>query len=140
MKKSDYRNGCLHGGSKTEKGKDRTVPVPDFVKPILDDMMKGEGDLLVSNESGNVYDSNNYRKRRFAKALEEYGLPPLTPHATRHTYATLSVQAGIDKKALQDILGHEKFETTANIYTHVDVSWLAEQTKKLKRPPANPTG
>lgn len=134
LRKEDYYDGCLHGGSKTEKGRNRTVPVPEFVKPILEEMLKNESDLITPTPTGKEYDENNYRQRRFKKALKEYELPPLTPNSTRHTYATISVEAGMDKKALQDIIGHEKFETTANIYTHVDVKWLIEQSDKIKKP------
>ena len=39
MKKSDYYDGCLHGGSKTEKGKDRIIPIPDIMLPIIKQLL-----------------------------------------------------------------------------------------------------
>lgn len=40
-----------------------------------------------------------------------------TTHKLRHTAATLMYQAGVDIRALQEILGHEQLSTT-EIYTH----------------------
>lgn len=37
---------------------------------------------------------------------------PLTPHIMRHTFAQLSMNAGIELSDLQQLMGHEKPETT----------------------------
>ena len=42
----------------------------------------------------------------------------------RHTFATRMVEAGINIKVIQDVLGHSDISTTMNIY--------AEATKELK--------
>ncbi|MNP57732.1 Tyrosine recombinase XerD [compost metagenome] len=50
------------------------------------------------------------------------GLDPkkFSPHKLRHTAATLMHKhAGVDIRALQQILGHESISTT-EIYTHID--------------------
>lgn len=52
--------------------------------------------------------------------VKKLGLDPhkFTTHKLRHTAATLMYQAGVDIRALQEILGHEQLSTT-EIYTHV---------------------
>ncbi len=52
-------------------------------------------------------------------------LPPFSNHSLRHTFTTRMCEAGVNIKAMQDILGHADAETTMDIY--------AEATKDLKR-------
>lgn len=136
LKKSDFYNGCLHGGSKTEKGKNRSVPVPDVMLPILEYLMEGDSEYVVANSEGGKYQSDNWRKRNYYKALKACGFPEelikrRAPHSCRHTYATMCARLGVDDKALQDILGHEDISTTMNIYTHTDEEYLKNAAKNL---------
>lgn len=52
-------------------------------------------------------------------------LPRFSNHSLRHTFTTRMCEAGVNIKAMQDILGHADAETTMQIY--------AEATKELKR-------
>ena len=40
-------------------------------------------------------------------------------HELRHTFATRSIEAGVDLRVLQEILGHASYSTTADIYVHI---------------------
>ncbi len=59
--------------------------------------------------------------------VKKLGLDPrkFTTHKLRHTAATLMYQAGVDIRALQEILGHEQLSTT-EIYTHVSNKQLKD--------------
>ena len=136
MKKTDYYNGCLHGGSKTEKGSNRSVPVPDVMLPVLDDLMRVPGEYILSNANGDKMDIRNWRNRKYYKTLEAAGFDKdlirrRAPHSCRHTYATMCARLKMDDKALQDILGHEDITTTRNIYTHTDEEYLKQAAKSL---------
>ena len=52
-------------------------------------------------------------------------LPNFSNHSLRHTFTTRMCEAGVNIKAMQDILGHADAETTMDIY--------AEATKDLKK-------
>lgn len=52
-------------------------------------------------------------------------LPKFSNHNLRHTFTTRMCEAGVNVKAMQDILGHADAETTLQIY--------ADATKEMKR-------
>lgn len=136
LKKSDYYDGCLHGGNKTEKGKNRVIPVPDAVAMILERLLNSEGEYLYSSATGSKYNSDNFRKRVYYKALKDAGyteeqIKKRNPHTCRHTFASMCARKGVDPKALQDIIGHKQIETTLNTYTHTDTEWLKKAIKDL---------
>lgn len=57
--------------------------------------------------------------------MVERGLPPLGPHALRHSFATRLLRAGQPVKTIADLLGHRSLASIA-IYAKVDVPRLLE--------------
>ncbi len=57
-------------------------------------------------------------RSRLAKAAREAGLSKVTPHMLRHTAATQLIEAGVDIRYIQRLLGHASL-TTTELYTHV---------------------
>ncbi|BBM14944.1 DNA integrase [Enterococcus mundtii] len=58
-------------------------------------------------------------RTKFNVIIQKNDLPKITLHGLRHTYTALQIQAGIDPKSLQLLLGHSNVQTTLNIYAHI---------------------
>jgi integrase len=56
--------------------------------------------------------------RRFNRLVDRAGLPRIRLHDVRHTYATLSLDAGVEPKVVSDRIGHANMAYTLTIYTH----------------------
>ena len=56
----------------------------------------------------------------------------ITFHSSRHTFATLLGQAGVQLTTIQKLLGHQKLQTT-QIYNEVDRRAITNDIKKRKR-------
>jgi integrase/recombinase XerD len=58
-------------------------------------------------------------RARLAKSARDAGLGArVTPHMLRHTAATQLIEAGVDIRYIQRLLGHASL-TRTEIYTHV---------------------
>lgn len=120
---------------KTETSR-RIVPLVDSLIPLLEKQRKlttdnNELDLVFPSEAGGYIDPGNYN-RKFYKLVKKAGLPQANPHSLRHSFATRALEAGLDLKTTQELLGHNSIDVTANMYTHVLLKHKKKEVKKLK--------
>lgn len=73
--------------------------------------------LFLNRDGGRL--TSRSIDRNFQRYLSQSGIAAhVTPHTIRHTIATHWLEAGMDLKTIQVLLGHQSLETTT-IYTHV---------------------
>lgn len=61
----------------------------------------------------------SYVRKRLQQILERADCKKVRFHDLRHTFATMSLEHGMDVKTLSAIIGHVSAKTTLNIYTHI---------------------
>jgi len=67
------------------------------------------------------------------KAAKKAGInKQVHPHSLRHSYATHLLEAGVDIRKIQILLGHASLNTT-ELYTHISSTQLKEITNPLDR-------
>ena len=69
--------------------------------------------------------------------------PTITAHYLRHNYITKLFYAGLDPVLTMWIVGHESYETTVDIYTHLrksrfqefptDMQWVYDLKKEARK-------
>lgn len=93
------------------------------VRSLLSDYLSGLAgrngptDPLFRNIRGRALSSQCLRLRLHALTKSVLG-NRVTPHMLRHTAATMLLEAGVDTRFVQKLLGHASI-TTTQIYTHV---------------------
>ena len=119
---------------KTETSK-RIIPIVDCLIPLLKKQKEksygNEMNLVFPSDAGGYIDPGNYN-RKFYKVIKRAGLPKANPHSLRHSFATRALEAGIDLKTTQELLGHSSIDVTANLYTHALMEHKKKEIQKLK--------
>lgn len=118
------------GGEKTAAGRNRPIPLSEEILPYMKEWMDGNtGEYLLHTAAGLPRDHNNVRKS-FNSLMKRLGIEGVTPHTCRHTAATRWVEQGLPPEIIKQILGHASFATTADRYTHTDVTALVAAIDK----------
>ena len=69
----------------------------------------------------------------FSAFIARSGMPKVTVHSLRHTYASLMIADGVPLVVVSKQLGHAQTSTTANIYAHAIASAQAKAMQTFDR-------
>lgn len=114
------------GGSKTEAGKDRIIPIHDKIYNLISQRVS-TGKLFKLQGDDVTY---NMYAHRFRAIMADM-ITKHTPHDTRHTFVTKAKQARLDEYCLKLIVGHAIQDLTENVYTHRTPAELLREVNKI---------
>lgn len=102
----------------------RTLALPDVLTLDLARLLETHRafkyesvDFLIQDGFGNALGGQALASR-LERLEKKKGLPHVTLHGLRHTYASLLHSSGVDMAMISAELGHSNLSTTMNIYTH----------------------
>lgn len=114
----------ITGGIKTDAGKNRVIPIHPLIYPYIKKWYERGGDRLICNTNGQAMSDRLFREKYYRPTLETLNVRALDPHCCRHTFATRLSKEGANMKSIQELMGHKKYSTTADIYTHTNIDEL----------------
>lgn len=122
------KDQMFHGQT---KGKEAAkFHIPEDLQGLLANLPKGS--VWVLPGKGDAPHRQQFTRRAIEQAGIAVGIPGLTPHRLRATYATLLSQTGASVYEVQKLLRHKQLSTTLH-YVQTDEKSLAEATQRLYR-------
>ena len=137
VKRTIQRVKCDDGIKKTKliestpksKSSIRKVPIPAFIVDLLKQYYTNDKDFILSG-STKLYDPR-LLENSFSRLIKKVGLKKIKYHALRHTFATRSIEAGVDIKTLSELLGHSTVDITLKTYVHTSDELKKKAIDKL---------
>ena len=99
----------------------RDIEMIDYVKQFFEAQRRETGlknSYLFLDRKNSYYGSNTYFYDNFQRILNKLEFETRSLHNTRHTFASLMLNNGIDPMWISNTLGHENLDITLKIYAH----------------------
>jgi transcriptional regulator with XRE-family HTH domain len=110
------------GGSKTEAGKNRTIPIHSRILPIV-------RKFYINNDSD--YLIKDITDKRIKTFLKNHNMSHCI-HETRHTFRSELDRLNINKVTIDRLLGHANESIGEKVYTHKTLRELKEAIEQLR--------
>lgn len=111
------------GGSKTEAGRNRIIPIADIILPVITKQYESCKNGLIDLSEDEFYDE-------WRRLIARTHIRDLPPYSCRHSAITALTEAGAEKAAIMEIVGHTDYKTTFG-YTHISIDKKLEAVNKL---------
>lgn len=109
--------GVNHAVGPTTGRKERFVPVPVFVLDELSRNAMGRVEGLAFSGQAGQYLPRPKSSGGWFAAVARARVQKIRPHDLEHSYANLSVSAGVNALALQRMLGQQSAKETLDTYS-----------------------
>lgn len=102
----------------------RTLAVPKFIQDDVSALIEQQGsrpcqsEFLILNGFGEPV-HHSWANKNLKALIADFGLPQITIHGLRHTYASMLINAGIPIAEVSAQLGHASIDITLRTYTHL---------------------
>lgn len=125
--------GYMIGGEKTDAGRDRAIPILPPIRKIIGNWVLDSLDretVVPLSKSGGPR-KTTATELEFRNLMARLNIEGVVPHTLRKSAATKLIEGKAEPTAIQAILGHADFATTANYYTGHDVEYLKKEMAKF---------
>lgn len=115
----------------------KTSPLLSETLEYIDRRTGTTSQLVMSNlvfinwRTGEPAKNSSYDTHLY-KLCDEAEIKRFSMHALRHTYATRAIEAGMQPKVLQKLLGHSSIKTTMDRYVHVTTDSMDQAIKQFE--------
>ncbi len=115
--------------------KQRLIPLGTKAKENLREWIERSRPLTHPSTDNVILNSRGKPMSRMGawKIVQQHTMhltKQVSPHTFRHSFATHCLEAGMDLRVLQELLGHADISTT-QIYTHVDKEFIKQEHKQF---------
>lgn len=117
--------------AKTENG-NRVIRISKTAMPLVEEILQCAEDSEYLFIYRGKHITTSQVNMEFKRTLEKYGIVDskvqgkVSLHSLRHTYATRCIEAGMQAKVLQHLLGHSDISITLNTYCDAFESFQRE--------------
>lgn len=116
----NLEEGYVRGGSKTEAGIDRIVPISKHISHLIEKYYDPSKEFLFEQKNNKPLPYVTYYVW-FVKNVENHVI-----HDARHTFISMISDTEANKVSIQRIVGHASQGVTDKVYTHKNLQSLKE--------------
>ena len=116
-----YQYEYFFGGSKTEAGRNRIIPIHSRIRPFFKKAIK----YLQSYKTYESWKENRFKRLKYQYSMDH------SFYDFRHTFSTIAKESGMSDNARAKIMGHKLGNITDDVYTHESIEYLCNEMEKF---------